>query len=706
MPDWTEADFYRSYWKSLLKGIANARPRFSLPFTNIKSAEDGWVSIEISQPLPAVAASGSDLFLIPLLGGVPLGVIKLANSGGLISPQKLRREIIQQCGLELITAALREGLLEHPIESRLRDQLVKVTLSASAIEVPESVTAELAPQIQLNDHVIAKPDLPDLVVARHAGDIGTSASRRATLPGGAIAALLQSVSETTLPLTTNQEAKTVAYLPELILRSTQPYYPPAASPARSATTSDRSYFETLFATQPDPWKYTNSYEQTKYEQTLALLPEASIQSALEIACAEGHFTAQLAPRVSTLLAVDISEIALQRTAERCAEFSHIQYQQFDLTKDSLSDTFDLIVCSEVLYFLGDLDDLKAFAVKVAAALSPGGYFLSAHANLVVDDPTQTGYNWGHKFGAKKIGETFAQTPSLRLVKELQTPLYRIQLFQREIEQADSVQPEIITMPQPPNHRHQVANETILWNGGTPTHWEEKVETTHLPILMYHRVAATGSAATARYRVTPEAFETQLSYLRDAGYYSIHLEEWQQASKYKTPLPGRPIILTFDDAYQDFLTDAFPLLKRYGFSALVFVVTEEAGKFNRWDQAYGEELPLLSWEEILFLQSEGIEFGSHTASHAPLTSLSPTEVAQEGIRSRSTLQQKLGRPVQAIAYPYGDQDAIVQHVIGACGYLYGLTCRSGRSRPSDGLLNLPRIEICNADSLKDFVAKLE
>ena len=196
--------------------------------------------------------------------------------------------------------------------------------------------------------MIAKPDLPDLVVARHAGDIGTSASRRATLPGGAIAALLQSVSETTLPLTTNQEAKTVAYLPELILRSTQPYYPPAASPARSATTSDRSYFETLFATQPDPWKYTNSYEQTKYEQTLALLPEASIQSALEIACAEGHFTAQLAPRVSTLLAVDISEIALQRTAERCAEFSHIQYQQFDLTKDSLSDTFDLIVCSRPL----------------------------------------------------------------------------------------------------------------------------------------------------------------------------------------------------------------------------------------------------------------------------------------------------------------------------------------------------------------------
>lgn len=706
LPNWAESDFYRPYWKNVLRGIAAGRPQFNLPFTRIKPAEKGWVVLEISQPLPAVTTSSTTLSLVPVLGGISLGVIKLDQARSLISPQTLRKEIIQQCGLELITAALREGFIGHSIEScRLHDLLAKANLSTSWVNIPETLTDHLAPQIKLNEKTIGRSTLPDLVLARHPGDIGTSASRRAGLPAGAIANLTQAASQTILALTTNSKAETSAYIPELILQSTQPYISSAPSPVRAATASDRSYFETLFATEPDPWKYTNPYEQTKYEQTLELLPDVPIQSALEIACAEGHFTVQLAPRVNTLLAVDISEIALQRTAERCAAFSHIQYQQFDLVKDDLPGRFDLIVCSEVLYFLGSLDALKGFAEKVAAALNPGGYFLSAHANLVVDEPTQTGYNWDHAFGAKRIGEIFAQTPSLSLIKELQTPLYRIQLFQRVPEQASLSQPEIIAMEQP-TPPPAVAADTVLWQGGSPYYWDKKVETTQLPILMYHRVAASGNPTTARYRVTPEAFEAQLRYLRDAGYYSIRLDEWQQAAKYKKPLPGRAIILTFDDAYRDFLTDAFPLLQRYGFSAVVFVVTEEVGQFNRWDQAYGEEIPLLSWEEIVFLQSEGIEFGSHTASHAPLTSLSPAGVVQQGIRSRSILEQKLGKPIQAIAYPYGDQDAIVQHLMGACGYLYGLTCRSGKSSFSDSLLSLPRLEIQNTDSLKDFVAKLQ
>jgi len=707
LPQWAESDFGRPYWKSLVKDIITVGRRLRAsksPWAGIQHAEDGWIVVEISNPMPAVWLSSSELHLVPTLGGVPLGVIQLTDQRGWVPAQMLRRTIIHHCGLELITAALREGLLGYPVDSCLRNRLVTAAVSASPIKLPNQSTTQLAPQVQLVDRATAKHHLPDLAFARHSGDFGTSASRRALLPASTYADLTQIASEMSLSLTENSPIKGIAYLPELILRSAQPYFPPVSSPVRSTKTGDRHYFETLFATQPDPWKYTNSYEQTKYEQTLALLPETPIQTALEIACAEGHFTVQLAPRVNALLAVDISEIALQRTSESCADFSHIRYQQFDLTKDILSDSFDLIVCSEVLYFLVSLEALKAFALRVTAALNPGGYFLTAHANLVVDDPTQTGYNWDHLFGAKRIGETFAHTPSLRLVKELQTPLYRIQLFQRNFEHAVSLQPEIITMPQP-TPPPSVAADTILWTGGTPISWSMKVETDHLPILMYHRVAATGSATTARYRITPEAFEAQLRYLRDAGYYSIRLEEWQQAVKYKKPLPGRAILLTFDDAYQDFLTEAFPLLQRYGFSALVFVVTEETGKFNRWDQVDGETLPLLSWDEILYLQSQGIEFGSHTANHAPLSSLSPTEIVQEGARSRSILEQRLGRPIRSIAYPYGDYDAIVQHLMGACGYLYGLTCRPGMSNYSDQLLDLPRIEVCNTDSLEDFVALL-
>jgi len=144
------------------------------------------------------------------------------------------------------------------------------------------------------------------------------------------------------------------------------------------------------------------------------------------------------------------------------------------------------------------------------------------------------------------------------------------------------------------------------------------------------------------------------------------------------LLGRAILITFDDGYRDFLTYAWSLLKRYGFSATVFLVANEIGKSNQWDRVYGEEVPLLGWGEIRQLQSEGVEFGSHSATHQPLTGLSITDVVCEGIRSRAILERELQTPIRAFAYPYGDVDQVVQHLIGACGYVFGLSCRSGLS----------------------------
>jgi peptidoglycan/xylan/chitin deacetylase (PgdA/CDA1 family) len=121
--------------------------------------------------------------------------------------------------------------------------------------------------------------------------------------------------------------------------------------------------------------------------------------------------------------------------------------------------------------------------------------------------------------------------------------------------------------------------------------------------------------------------------------------------------------------------------------------------------HGEEIPLLGWQDIGRLQSEGVEFGSHSASHQALTTLSPTDVVREGARSRTILECELGLPITAFAYPYGDTDQVVQHLIGACGYRFGLSCRPGLSRFEDSLLALPRIEVTGADRFQDFIAKL-
>jgi peptidoglycan/xylan/chitin deacetylase (PgdA/CDA1 family) len=241
----------------------------------------------------------------------------------------------------------------------------------------------------------------------------------------------------------------------------------------------------------------------------------------------------------------------------------------------------------------------------------------------------------------------------------------------------------------------------------PDLWSSRgVVTERLPILMYHRVARSGSPLLERFRVSPEQFEEQLRFLRNAGFRSATLAEWGEAMRHRRPLPGRRIMLTFDDGYQDFADHAWPLLQRYGFRAVVFLVTDEVGGENRWDAAFGETAPLLGWTEIRRLQAEGAEFGSHTATHPQLCSLSAEEVVREAARSRAVLRRQLGTDVTALAYPYGDQDPIVQHLVGACGYTYGLTTNWGPSDLADDPLALPRLEVEGLDSLDRFVEKID
>lgn len=235
---------------------------------------------------------------------------------------------------------------------------------------------------------------------------------------------------------------------------------------------------------------------------------------------------------------------------------------------------------------------------------------------------------------------------------------------------------------------------------------EDIKTLQLPILTYHHVSPTGSAKFSRWRISPEDFEKQLRFLRDAGAYSITFEDWRTALVTQTSLPGRPILITFDDGYLDFATYAWPLLKRYGFSATVFVVVDKVGKTNIWDSVYyGEDLALLDWEQIKQLHTEGVEFGSHTLIHRPLTALSPADIVHEATQSRAILEQELGIPIKAFSYPYGDLDPLVQYLIGSCGYDVAVSCLPGHSSIQDPIMRLSRIDIEGHHSLQDFEKKL-
>lgn len=212
-------------------------------------------------------------------------------------------------------------------------------------------------------------------------------------------------------------------------------------------------------------------------------------------------------------------------------------------------------------------------------------------------------------------------------------------------------------------------------------------TQKLPILSYRHISPDSLDA-----VSPQVLEQQLQYLKDRGYYSASWENWQSAKRDKTPLPGKAVLMTFDGGYLDFFQYAWPLLKRFDFTATVFLVAESIGKTNSWEKAEFEEVQLMGWPEILQLQNAGIEFGSMSATHQPLTALSPTEIVREGAKSRAILERGLEKSVKCFAYPYGDVDPIVAHLIGASGYTFGVSYKLNYSSFDDALLSLPRLQV--------------
>jgi peptidoglycan/xylan/chitin deacetylase (PgdA/CDA1 family) len=223
--------------------------------------------------------------------------------------------------------------------------------------------------------------------------------------------------------------------------------------------------------------------------------------------------------------------------------------------------------------------------------------------------------------------------------------------------------------------------------------------TSLPILAYHRIAPPEQSSLGRYCVSPDEFAWQLAFLHDAGFYTIGWQSLQLHLYYGLPLPGRPIVITFDDGYKDFAEAAFPALRKHGFTATVFVSPAHVGGVNVWD---GGTVPLLSWSDIGELADNHVGFGSRGLTHQPLTGISAVEAGAQLARSRQILEERLGSQITVVAYPYGDVDPLVEHLASAAGYAMGLTISARQCRLSDRLMALPRIELHGGMTFDQFV----
>ncbi|MEV4619114.1 SAM-dependent methyltransferase [Asanoa sp. NPDC049573] len=150
------------------------------------------------------------------------------------------------------------------------------------------------------------------------------------------------------------------------------------------------YFDEMYAAEPDPWGFTTRwYEQRKYALTMAALPRPRYPSAFEPGCSIGVLTALLAERCDALLSTDIATDAVAATRERVRDRTHVTVEQRRVPDEWPPGGFDLIVLSEIAYYLGD-DDLDLLLARAEAALTPGGDLVAVHWRRRIDDYPQPG----------------------------------------------------------------------------------------------------------------------------------------------------------------------------------------------------------------------------------------------------------------------------------------------------------------------------
>jgi len=213
--------------------------------------------------------------------------------------------------------------------------------------------------------------------------------------------------------------------------------------------------------------------------------------------------------------------------------------------------------------------------------------------------------------------------------------------------------------------------------------------TWLPILMYHRVTpSTALADPYHLGVSVEEFEAQTRFLKEHGYRAISFEELAESLTRGEKLGPKRVIITFDDGYRDTYLYAFPILKKYQFTATIFLVGYCLGGFNAWDQGKVEQVALLDLRELQEMVQYGISVGSHSMTHSPLDHLDTQAALEEIVRSKAELEETLGVEVHSFSFPHGSSTPILRAMVREAGYL----AACGTEQRAHTLFNLSRIDV--------------
>ena len=197
-------------------------------------------------------------------------------------------------------------------------------------------------------------------------------------------------------------------------------------------------------------------------------------------------------------------------------------------------------------------------------------------------------------------------------------------------------------------------------------------TPRLKVFQFHKITRVFEfGGTSN---TPEQFEAFVKMIVAAGHVPI------VPSDLDKPQGPRPVIISFDDGYHSLHEHALPILLKHRVKALVFLITGYIGRKNVWDLAlFGHREQHLNWPEIKAMRRAGIEFGSHTVTHADLTRLSDEQLDDELGRSKEVIEEKIG-PIDSISFPFNRTSERVKTAAIKAGYRYGFGGFTNNSFP--------------------------
>ncbi|MBQ7454125.1 MAG: polysaccharide deacetylase family protein [Selenomonadaceae bacterium] len=203
-----------------------------------------------------------------------------------------------------------------------------------------------------------------------------------------------------------------------------------------------------------------------------------------------------------------------------------------------------------------------------------------------------------------------------------------------------------------------------------------------PILEYHQVTDEQLDPDFDvYNVPPADFAEQLNFLQAQGYTTITLQDFMRVVHGKGTLPEKPIVLTFDDGYADNYTTMLPILEAHSMTAVVYVITNEIGKKN-----------YLTFDQLKDMQRRGIEIGSHTADHLPLTSLDETTRLKQIHESKIFLEWGGLQTIYSLSYPNGAFNSEIVEILRQSEYLTAVTGEAGLNTLTTNPYELYRVHI--------------